>query len=184
MLQNENQIIERIQAGEDGLFDLLVGEYQDRLASFVLRTLGDRDGARDVCQESFLKAWKAIGRFRGEARFSTWLFTIARREALHHRRRAGRRQEEDWEPHQDPPAERGNAGDPVARARLAECLARLPEVQRAALHLHYLEARDVAEIAAILGRAEGTVKSDLARGRETLRKILEDETQGARHVPA
>lgn len=182
MLQNETQLIARIQSGECELFDRLVEEYQDRLASFVQRTLGDREASRDVCQEAFLKAWKAIDRFRGEARFSTWLFTIARREALLHLRRSGDRREENLGLHETLAAEETRSGDPIVEARLAACLGRLPEIQRSALHLHYMEERDVSEIAGILGRPEGTVKSDLARGREVLRKMLEEDTQGAKHA--
>ena len=163
-----------------GGFDALVDRHRDRVFRVALSVLGpgSEADAEDVAQEVFVRAYRRLGSFRGESRLGTWLYRVAFNLAVDHRRRAGRRgptvgdEALDTLPSPD--------GDPHRAARAGESarlvrrlLDALPEAQRAALHLHYWMGHTVAEIAELLGAAEGTVKSHLHRGRERLRAAIE-----------
>lgn len=163
----------------------LVRTEKDRVFRVALSVLGPGRAAdaEDVAQEVFVRAHRALPSFRGESRVGTWLYRLAFNRAVDHRRRLRRRAEA---PLEEPGAERvepaaaGAGSDPYRAARGAEearavrrALARLPDRERAVLHLHYWLGHTVAEIGELLGLPAGTVKSHLHRGRERLRKELE-----------
>lgn len=176
----------RVQRGDVGAFERLVEKYRLPVAGFVQRTLQDPDEAQDLAQQTFIQAWKAAGRYRVAARFSTWLFTIARNLCLNELRRRGRHPAESL----DAPVETGQGEqgrDYAAPAeggvtdqvlltelsgRVEEALAELPEMQRSAILL--LREKDLAyeDIAQVLGVSVSATKSLIHRGRETLKTRL------------
>jgi RNA polymerase sigma-70 factor (ECF subfamily) len=166
--------------GDPDAFAVLFRRHRDRLWAVALRTMGDREDAADALQDALLSAHRAAPRFRGESAVTTWLHRIVVNACLD---RIRRRQAHPTVPLPD----RGRAGDsdrpaaaePAAPATdhdtalvVREALAKLPVEQRAALVLVDLQGYAVAEVAAILGVAEGTIKSRCARGRARLAMLL------------
>ena len=199
----EAGLVRRAQQGDETAFALLMDQHLDRIWTLVWRVMRHREDTEDVMQEAFLTAWRSLPGFRGEARFSTWLQTIAVSRALNHRARGSERVRRASSPF-------GGAGDsalesartaPAAgrtpvepaderpgasplrllesaelRARLAACLEKLPADWRAVLALREGEkSLSYEEIAASLGLALGTVRSRLARARLSLRNCVEGE---------
>ncbi len=151
--------------GDRYAFGELVARHRDRLWAVALRTVGDQEEAADALQDALLSAYRAAGRFRGDAAVTTWLHRIVVNACLDRiRRRAVRPTvpliEDVGVPARPPDAD--TAMD------VAAALAQLPVEQRAALVLVDMHGYPVAEVAAILGVAEGTVKSRCARGRARL----------------
>lgn len=134
---------------------------------------GNDETARDLAQETFLRAWRAWGRFRGDASAFTWFYAIARNVLRRHARRERFRrallERFAREPRDPAPPDAHDASS----LRLRRAVASLAEPFRETVLLHYFADRSVKEIAVDLGVAEGTVKSRLARAREMLAKEME-----------
>lgn len=168
----EHEWIVRAQRGDTRAFSALVTLHQDRIYRFLVRLTRSPDDALDLTQETFIHAWEALERWRPEARFSTWLFQIARNQALDLLRRSRRA---EFVPLEDNDALPCPASTPEAaletRQRihgLERALARLPTEHREILLLREIEALPYEEIAAVLDIGLGTVKSRLARARAGL----------------
>lgn len=168
--------VRRAQGGDPQAFRMLVDVHRDRVYSLALRILTDAATAEEAAQDAFVKAWRALPSFRGDSRFSTWIYRITYRTALDHRQ--VRRRVEAHEVKFD--REEFSPPEPVAtapsnvwglRLRLERLLTLLEEKQRTCLTLHYLGEQSVAEIAEILDIPTGTVKTHLRRGRQALRKL-------------
>jgi RNA polymerase sigma-70 factor (ECF subfamily) len=153
-------------AGDPTAFDLLVRRHRDRLWAVALRTLGDREEAADALQDALLSAYRAAGRFRGDAAVTTWLHRIVVNACLDRARRQQSRRTVPLPEAGSQPATPAVDRDTALDVRAA--LARLPADQRAALVLVDIQGYPVAEAAQILGVPEGTVKSRCARGRARL----------------
>ncbi|MET8265021.1 RNA polymerase sigma factor SigM [Micromonospora arida] len=165
-------------AGDRDAFAELFHRHRDRLWAVALRTLGDREEAADALQDALLSAHRAAARFRGDSAVTTWLHRIVVNACLDRIRRR--------QAHPTVPLPDGNRADdgigglepaaPVTDHDTAlvvrEALAALPLEQRAALVLVDVQGYPVAEVARILGVAEGTVKSRCARGRARLAVLL------------
>ncbi|WUH92205.1 RNA polymerase sigma factor SigM [Streptomyces sp. NBC_00433] len=176
---DDSDLLARHVAGEADAFGELVRRHRDRLWAVALRTLGDREEAADAVQDALVSAFRAAHTFRGQSAVTTWLHRITVNACLDRARRAASRRtapvaDEDnfeslLEPHEsaEAPAER----DELHRELLA-ALATLPVEQRAALVLVDMQGYPVAEAAAVLAVAEGTVKSRCARGRARLLPLL------------
>jgi RNA polymerase sigma-70 factor (ECF subfamily) len=169
-------------AGDPDAFAELFRRHRDRLWSIALRTLGEREEAADALQDALLSAHRAAARFRGDSAVTTWLHRIVVNACLD---RARRRRSHPTVPLPDGgrSADQDAAGvagpEPAAPSVdhdtalvVREALARLPVEQRSALVLVDLHGYSVAEVAEILGVAEGTVKSRCARGRARLAVLL------------
>ncbi|MEV1331727.1 RNA polymerase sigma factor SigM [Micromonospora costi] len=167
-------------AGDRDAFAELFRRHRDRLWAVALRTMGDREEAADALQDAMLSAHRAASRFRGDSAVTTWLHRIVVNACLD---RIRRRQAHPTVPLPD--GARTDSGpstggpEPAAPARdhdtvlvVRDALAALPVEQRAALVLVDVQGYPVAEVARMLGVAEGTVKSRCARGRARLAVLL------------
>ena len=164
--------VARARAGDTAAFAALVRRHQDRVFSFILRMLDARDEAMELTQDVFVKAWQALPGWRPEARFSTWLLQIARNAALDQLRR---RRLIQFAPLDDGMDVADTAPGPEARyasrqrqALLENALQQIAAEHREILLLREVEDLSYGELAAVLGIAEGTVKSRLARARAAL----------------
>jgi RNA polymerase sigma-70 factor (ECF subfamily) len=159
--------------GDREAFGELVRRHRDRLWAVALRTLGNREDAADAVQDALVSAYRSAGRFRGDSAVTTWLHRIVVNACLD---RARRRQSRPTVPLPETESVSSRAVDAshdsdtalVVRAALAQ----LPAEQRVALVLLDMHGYSVAEIAVMLGIAEGTVKSRCARGRARLAVLL------------
>ena len=172
------QLVAAHVAGDPDAFGTLVQRHADRLWAVALRTLGDREEAADALQDALLSAYRRAATFRGEAAVTTWLHRVVVNACLDRMRRRAAR-----------PVSPLPAGDVVADARddhaateirldVRAALDTLPEHQRTALVLVDLHGMSVAEAAAVLDVAEGTVKSRCARGRAALLPLLAPRLAG------
>jgi RNA polymerase sigma-70 factor, ECF subfamily len=189
----DEELVEAFRRGDLSAFDGLVARWERKIRGAVHRILGNEEEARDVCQEAFLKAYRALDSFKSEARFSSWLYQIALnlcRDRL--RRRRGRTMVslDEVEQAGTPLATRRpsahdlvEAGD-LARA-VATAIAALPEEQQEVIILKEYQELTFAEIAEVLGLPASTVKTRLYRGLSQLRVALERQgVRGTAAVPA
>jgi RNA polymerase sigma-70 factor (ECF subfamily) len=160
-------------AGDPDAFGELIRRHRDRLWSVALRTLGDREEAADALQDACVSAYRAAAGFRGDSAVTTWLHRIVVNACLDRARRGRARPAVPLETVRSEPVASVESSDTVTtRLVVREALRRLPADQRAALVLVDLEGMSVAETAAVLAVAEGTVKSRCARGRARLAVLL------------
>ena len=184
--RDESELVGELQAGSESAFDWLVTHYHAAVFNLILGMLGDSSDAADATQEVFLKAFKGIRKFRGGSSLKTWLYRIAIREALNHRRWFKRHLQKnvsiDAEPdegHAPLEIEDGGATPFEQLASLEiqgavqTALAQVPEVFRSAVILRDLEGLSYEEVAEVLECSVGTVKSRILRGRRALKDILE-----------
>lgn len=162
-------------------FAALLATHRERALRLAWRLVGGDDAAaEDVTQEAFIRAWHGLGRFRGDAKLSTWLYRIVVRQAANHRRWRGVR--ERWGgsyPEEAPDPRPRPHGDPGLRRRIAAALGTLSRGQRESFVLVHLEGFTVNEAAEVLGKAPGTVKSHLHRALAKLRLELGDLREDA-----
>jgi RNA polymerase sigma-70 factor, ECF subfamily len=178
----------QVRADITGAFETLVERYQNRLVGILFHVVGSREEAEDLCQEVFLRIYKARKGYRPRAKFSTWLFTIANNLAMNHLRSKGRNPSVPISgARTDSQAVAsvaqqlaGREGTPSAQMRQAEladlvreAVAVLNEDQKVAVLLNKFEEMSYAEIADIMGRSPAAIKSLLARARNQLREQLE-----------
>ena len=186
----ETQFIERLKQGEAAAFELLVAERSGEIYGLLYRLTENAEEARDLTQETFLRAFQSIGRFRGEADLRTWIYRIAINQARN-RWRWWRRRRREATVSLDSPA--GLYGQPLHATLRAErtsspeqetldherervlrtALQNLGRAYRETVILRDIEGFSYEEIAATLEISIGTVKSRLSRGREELRRKLE-----------
>ncbi len=177
--REETLWIDRARAGDDAAYRWLLGQYRARvirLAAHVLRSHGD---AEDVAQEAFVRAFQRLPRFRGQGRFSAWLFSITVRLCLDRRRSA------PWT--REVPAEAApNAASPPVptdtRLLIEALLDKLSPPMRAALVLREIEGLDYDEIAAMLQIPVGTVRSRLHTARAQFRDLWTAVEEENSHV--
>jgi RNA polymerase sigma-70 factor (ECF subfamily) len=172
----EREAIEACRRGEREAFDRLVERYQRDVYRLCYRYVNDHEDANDLAQEVFIKAWRAIGRFRGESAFSTWLYRIAVNACLNFRALRRPLTQELPETLTDPDplaAARVESDDEARRVRAA--VGRLPEKQRATLILKIYHELTHEEVAEILGSTVGTVKSNLFHALGNLRRLVVEE---------
>jgi RNA polymerase sigma-70 factor (ECF subfamily) len=168
----EREWVRLAQAGDRAAFANLVRRHQDAVHRFIMRMLGSREEALELTQETFIKVWQALPQWEPRAQFKTWVFRIASNAATDALRRRRHVEmvplKEDFdEPAQDP----GPDAHLQSRQRLGaleSALAALPVEQRQAILLREIEGLSYAEISAVLNVHDGTVKSRIARARETL----------------
>lgn len=197
MANDDCTLIARCLQGQVEAFGELVRRYQDRLYNAVYRFLGNADDARDVVQEAFLSAFRALRKFRGGSQFFTWLYRIALNHAVDWKRRGKtlRALSEAGQDHAHyEPVDPSLLASPdwyLQRAeedeRLHQALAKLSNEYRLVLILRDIEELSYEQIAEILDIPIGTVRSRLHRARLELRRLLEemenDSASGSTFVP-
>lgn len=181
----DEQLVVRVQQGDKRAFDLLVLKYQHKVMSLISRYVSDSAEVQDVAQEAFIKAYRAIERFRGDSAFYTWLYRIAANTAKNYLVARGRRppgsdiDAEDAEfldmggalKDVDAPDEQLAAGE--LRELVESTIKALPEDLRAALTLREYDGLSYEEIAAVMECPVGTVRSRIFRAREAVDKQVE-----------
>jgi RNA polymerase sigma-70 factor (ECF subfamily) len=165
----DEALVKRAQRGERLAFERLVEQHEQRLYTLTARVLGSREDAADAVQEALLRAWLALPKFRGDARFSTWLYRIAVNAA--HDVMAKRREGPVEEP-PDPADPRDRFAEHELSGELQRSLEGLDESYRVAVVLYDVLGCSYAEIAEMTGVPEGTVKSRIFRGRTELAERL------------
>lgn len=175
----EKALVGRAQSGDRLAFEQLVRRHADRLYAVVLRFLADSHEAEETTQEAFLRAWRSIGKFKGESQFFTWLYRIGLNEAKRRAERqppAGR-----WapgEPHAEPAdwrdAPETRAGEDELRGVLDSAIRDLDPDYRAPLILRDVEGLSTAEAASVMGLSEAAFKSRLHRARLAVRKAIDE----------
>jgi len=169
----EREVVEACRRGEREAFDRLVERYQRDVYRLCYRFVNNHDDANDLAQEVFLKAWRAIGHFRGQSALSTWLYRIAVNACLNFRAR--RRPEVRELPESLPDPSEGALdrleGEERAR-RIRTAVGRLPEKQRATLILKIYHELTHEEVAQVLGSTVGTVKANLFHALAKLRRLV------------
>lgn len=171
--------VERAQGGDESALAELLQRYRDPIHAFVYRLLGHHAAADDVAQETFVRAFLHLGRFRFRrgARFSTWLFQLARHAALDEVRRRQRQPTTGLDDLAREPAARApDAATQMANRELGEAIAQavggLPEDQRTALVLTEYHGQSASEVAAVLGCSVRGAESRLFRARQAVRDVL------------
>jgi RNA polymerase sigma-70 factor, ECF subfamily len=182
--QSDLELVRRVQRGERGAFDLLVLRYQHKVVKLVARLLRDSAEAEDVAQEAFVKAYRAIGSFRGDSAFYTWLYRIAvntARNTMASRQRRPVDYEADLSESQQSAVEsRMRDLDTPEAAALTDEIHRtvnraveeLPEDLRTAIILREIEGLSYEEIAEAMDCPVGTVRSRIFRAREAIDRNL------------
>lgn len=176
----DEAIIQLVQAGQaQEAFERLVPAYRRRVFGLAFSILRDRAAAEDLAQEVFVKLWQALPRYDGRAQLSTWIYAITRNAAIS-ALRARRREVSLSDPAVMEEAEGVAAsGDATADdAALRRRIEALPERQRMAVTLYYLDERPVEEVAEMMGLPANTVKTHLHRARASLAVALGVEARG------
>ena len=186
----EARLISRLRARDLSAFEELVALFERPVYALCFRLLGDSEEARDAAQETFLKVYRGLGGFRGEAGLKTWIYRIAINQAMNQKRWWRRRRREETislditRGQSDTTIGNllpGHGSSPEAQAISSErernimrALGEIKEEYRIALMLREIEELSYEEIAQTLSISIGTVKSRIARGREELRRRVKD----------
>jgi RNA polymerase sigma-70 factor, ECF subfamily len=173
---DDAELCAAIKRSDPGSREALYHRYKRRVYGLAVRIVGSVD-AEEVAQEAFIRIFRGLPKFRGDAALSTWIYRLAVNAALSHRtRRAGARLPTDENQGdkvlEAQPAEEPAPGDAVLRGRLERALVQLPTGYRTVIVLHDVEGLEHEEIASILRCHVGTSKSQLHKARARLREIL------------
>jgi len=178
----DKELVKRVQKGDKGAFDVLVLKYEHKIVNLVMRYVRDPETALDITQEAFIKAYRALPRFRGDSAFYTWLYRIAVNTAKNHLA-AQRRRPTDIELDLQDPEQYGlhaklkETDTPEAvslshelQDTLERAIAALPEDLRTAIILRELDGMSYEEIAQTMDCPVGTVRSRIFRARDAISK--------------
>jgi len=195
----EAAIVEQLQAGSEEAFAWLIARYQQPLYSLIYRILPNPGDAADTTQEVFVKVFRGISRFHGEASLRTWIYRIALHEALNQRRWWSRHQRREVTMDAESDDAQGSSVESLPdpqespfdaaahaeiAARVESALREVPEPFRTVVVLRDIEGFGYEEIAEILNANLGTVKSRLMRGRAHLKSRLAPFVEAARRRPS
>jgi RNA polymerase sigma-70 factor (ECF subfamily) len=179
---DDSKLVKRVQKGDKGAFDLLVMKYQHKIVNLVMRYVRDPDLALDITQEAFIKAYRALPRFRGDSAFYTWMYRIAVNTAKNHLAAQRRRPMDVELDLQDPEQydlharlRETDTPEGVTLGRelketVERAIAALPEDLRTAIILRELEGMSYEEIAQTMECPVGTVRSRIFRARDAIAK--------------
>jgi len=168
----DNALVARFQAGDDAAFDSLVGRHEEFIYNVCAGILNSADDADDALQETFLAAYKALKKFRGDSKVSTWLYRIAVRECLDISRK--RKRTTSFEEVLVEPSVDDGTTERAKEHIVRSSLAKLPEHYRTALVLRYYGGLSYEEIADSMGSTAGRVKMMLHRARRSFQGVWDD----------
>lgn len=183
---SEKKIIEKVLGGDANAFEELVLKYEKTVYNLALRMVGDRDDASDMTQEAFIKAYGSLSSFRGDSKFSVWIYRIATNVCLDFLRSKSRKQQvsltvsddDDEDAQLDIPDPKADPEQQlikkISMQSVEEGLKTLPDKQRQILVMRELGGMSYAEIGKALSLEEGTVKSRIFRARKRLCIFLLD----------
>jgi RNA polymerase sigma-70 factor (ECF subfamily) len=188
--ETDQQLVERVRAGDKRAFDMLVLKYQSKILGLVSRYVKDNSEVQDVAQEAFIKAYRALPRFRGESAFYTWLYRIAINTAKNYLVSRSRRPPgsdvdvEDAEYYDSGDALRvqENPENQLFSAELSavvnQAIKELPDDLRSAVTLREFDGLSYEDIAEIMDCPVGTVRSRIFRARESIDKRVQAQLDG------
>ena len=182
---DERDMIERASRGDAAAFNHLMAQHERRMYAVALRMCGNREDAQDCLQEAMLRVYRAIGGFKGQSSFSTWVYRITMNTCLDELRCKKNRQNTSLDNLLDlgwSPADESNAPEKQAmrselRRNLNRAIQELPEEMRSAVVLRDIQGFSYDEIARMLEINVGTIKSRISRGREKLREKLKENAE-------
>ncbi len=191
----DEALLRAYQAGEDQAFELLLDRYRRPLFNFLLRSVRDRGRAEELYQDVWMRVIERCDEFRGDAKFSTWLYTIARNRCVDYQRKMVFRRHASLDatalgssqslgervPNPGPPTDR-LAMRGTLQARIAEAVEELPEEQREVFLMRQVQGLAFKEIAEVVGVSANTVKSRMRYALERLQQGLSDLEEHVREV--
>ncbi|MEL6812265.1 MAG: RNA polymerase sigma factor [Bacteroidota bacterium] len=175
----DQHLIDQTLHGDTHAFSTLVEKYQGYVFTIVLRMVKVREEAEEVAQDTFIKAFESLESFRGESKFSSWLYSIAYRKALDRIRKNKRQQTSELleEITEGDAAMVENALQQLEKKerkdQIQRCIMELPEVEAALITLYYFEEQSVKEIASVTQLSEENIKVKLYRSRKKLFTLLQ-----------
>ena len=182
--QLDAELVKRVQNGDKVAFDILVQKYQQKVVNLISRFVSDQAECYDIAQESFIKAYRAIGNFRGDSQFYTWLYRIAANTAKNHLASRARKSPAYSVDVEDAEHYEGESGlkeyanpenllltDEIKKT-IFRAIEALPEDLKSAITLRELEGLSYEEIAEVMDCPIGTVRSRIFRARDAIDKEL------------
>lgn len=178
----DTKLVKRVQKGDKGAFDMLVLKYQHKIVNLVMRYVRDPEQALDIAQDAFIKAYRALPRFRGDSAFYTWLYRIAVNTAKNHLAAQRRRpidieldlqDPEQYDLHaklKETDTPEGVTISEELRKTVEKAIQLLPEDLRTAIVLRELDGMSYEEIAQTMECPVGTVRSRIFRARDAISK--------------
>lgn len=171
----ERALIERIADGDERALEDLYRRFEPRVLGFARQRLNDPAAASDILNEVMLEIWKSAPRFEGRSSVATWVLSITRHRVIDRLRQRGNRVFEDLD-EAGPADTAASAEDALAGAgdasAVRDCIERLPDAQREAVHLAFFEDLAYGEIARIMDCPEGTVKTRVYHAKRSLKDCL------------
>lgn len=178
----DSELVRLAQRGEGLAFNILVDRYQQRVTQLVYRYVRDTDTTMDLVQDIFFKIFRNLVMFKGDSKFSSWLFRVATNDCIDHLRRVKVRKEQSLDQYQENGFDVADEGeianvsgalqDKLERRRIAEALDRLPDIQKSVVIMKVYEEMTFDQIAEILNEPVSTVKSRLYKALQSLGGIL------------
>jgi RNA polymerase sigma-70 factor (ECF subfamily) len=178
------ELVKRVQAGDKAAFDILVQKYQHKVVNLISRFVSDQAECYDIAQDSFIKAYRAIGNFRGDSQFYTWLYRIAANTAKNHLASRARKSPNYTVDVEDAEHFEGEAGlkeyttpenlllSQEIEETVFKAIDDLPDDLKSAITLRELEGLSYEEIAEVMDCPIGTVRSRIFRARDAIDKEL------------
>jgi RNA polymerase sigma-70 factor, ECF subfamily len=186
----DKELVKRVQKGDLAAFDMLFAKYQVKVLNLVARYVRDQEEVKDVTQDAFIKAYRALPKFRGDSAFYTWLYRIAINTAKNHLVTRGRRppstdvdiDDADYRDDADLLRDVDSPEAALARDQLQDTISRalqaLPDDLRTALTLREFDGLSYEQIAQIMACPVGTVRSRIFRAREFVDQQMQNVMQG------
>ena len=174
---HERELVDRCRRGDVGAFEELVDRYKNLVFAMIMRTIPDRSQAEDLAQDVFMRVHRGLPYFRGEARLSTWIYRIVMNVCMQDRGHPTSSVSLDDANAKvsAPAATDRHADDLELRDRLEKAIAQLPAQYRLLIAAHYLQGVQYEDLAEALQLPLGTLKTQLYRAKQQLRRLLETD---------
>ena len=173
---DDSKLLGRIAEGDESAMTDLYLAYESAIYAFALKKLNDTQAAADIVHEVMIAVWKGAAGFQGKSRVKSWLFGIAHNKIVDHLRKSIRHEADELE--DDLLEDEAETSEQLVEAAqnsrfLAHCLEKLSDLHQQVVHLAFFEDMSYGEIAGIIGKPEGTVKTRMYHARQLLKKCLE-----------